>query len=121
MVEKLNMVEEFNKRIAKAHFEHYIDGSSGLIDTSINASPNANQIYHLYSTGKITHQKGAWAYLERSEFVVTGNITGAKNMAFKFPLLQDDISYAILTQEECNTFRREMETIVSSLSLSLKL
>jgi hypothetical protein len=109
------MVEEFNARIKKAHYDHYIDGSSGLIDSNINASPNTNQIYHLYSTGKITHQKGAWAYLERSEFDVKGNIFGAKNMAFKFPLNQEDISYAILTQEECNTFRKEMENMVSKM------
>ena len=115
MVEELNIVEEFNKRIAKAHYDHYIDGSSGLIDTSINASPNTNQIYHLYSTGKLSHQKGAWAYLERSEFAVKGDIVGAKKLPFKFPLNQDNISYAILTQEECNTFRKEMENIISKL------
>ena len=107
------MVEEFNKRISNAHYAHYIDGESGLIDRSINASPNGNQIYHLYSTGKITHQKGAWAYLQRSEFTIKGDIVGAKKVAFKLPLIQDDdISYAILTQEECETFRKEMENVI---------
>lgn len=111
------MVEEFNQQISKAHYAHYIDGESGLIDRSINASPNANQIYHLYSTGKFTHQKGAWAYLQRSEFTIKGDIVGARKMAFKLPLVQDDdISYAILTQEECNTFRKEMESLISKLA-----
>ena len=49
IVKELNIVEEFNKCIAKTHYGHYINGTSGLIDNSINASPNANQIYHLYS------------------------------------------------------------------------
>ena len=111
----MEIIEEFNKRIAKAHYAHYIDGESGLIDRSTNASPNANQIYHLYFTGKITHQKGAWAYLERSEFVIKGDIIGVKKVAFKLPLIQDDISYAILTQEECSAFRKEMEHIVSKI------
>ena len=40
-----------------------------------------------------------------------------KIIAFKFPLIQeDDITYAILTQEECNTFRQEMEIIISKLN-----
>lgn len=110
------MVKEFNKRISNAHYAHYIDGESGLIDRSINSSPNGNQIYHLYSTGKITHQKGAWAYLLRSEFTIKCDIVGAKNKGFNFPLIQNDISYAILTETECNTFRKEMEKIVVNSS-----
>ena len=31
-----------------------------------NESPNGNIIYHLYSDGTITRQKGGWAYLKRS-------------------------------------------------------
>ena len=31
-------------------------------------SPGANTIYHIYDDGEITHQKGGWAYQQRSEF-----------------------------------------------------
>lgn len=112
------MIEEFNQRVSNAHSAHYLNGLCMLVDTSINASPNANQIYHLYSTGKITHQKGAWAYLKRSEFTIDDTISNAKNLPFKFPLIQDNnITYAILTQKECIEFRKEMEDIISKYNL----
>ncbi len=37
-----------------------------LIDTT--QAPNENTIYHIYSDGEITQQKGSWAYGNRSEF-----------------------------------------------------
>ena len=76
------MVGEFNKRISNTHYAYYNDEESSLIDRSINASPNGNQIYHLYSTGKITQQKGACAYLQRSEFTIKGDIVGAMKNGF---------------------------------------
>ena len=103
--------EQLNELINDTHNWHYISSPTGLVNP--NDSPNGNQIYHLYSTGKITHQKGAWAYLQRSEFTIKGDIVGARKMDFKLPVIQDDdISYAILTQEECDIFRKEMEKVV---------
>ena len=109
------MVEELNDRVSTAHYAHYTDTPNGLIETGINSSPNENQIYHLYSTGRITQQKGSWAYLQRSEFTVKGDIVGAKKMLFKFPLLSDNdetSTYAILTKLECHLYRMEMEEII---------
>lgn len=39
------------------------------------AQPNANIIYHLQSDGKITSQKGGWAYGNRTEFVDSPAVT----------------------------------------------
>ena len=83
-----------------------------MIDKSKNASPNGNQIYHLYSNGEITYQKGAWAYLQRSEFNHTYAITGAKQLPFKFVKeAADGTTYVILTKEECLHFAEEMKKI----------
>lgn len=109
------MVEELNEIVSVAHYAHYTDCNTGLIDTSTGASPNENQIYHLYSTGKITHQKGAWAYRQRSEFTLKSGLLGAKKRGFKFPLHSDQdetITYAILTKIECYMYRMEMEKII---------
>ena len=110
------MAEELNDRVSVAHYAHYTDTPNGLVDTGMNSSPNENQIYHLYSTGRITHQKGAWAYLQRSEFTLKSEIVGAKKYGFKFPLLSDNdetSTYAILTKVECHLYRMEMEQIIN--------
>jgi hypothetical protein len=39
----------------------------GLIDVSL--APNDNTIYHIYNDGEVTHQKGSYAYRQRTEFV----------------------------------------------------
>ena len=109
------IIDEFNKRIIESHLAHYKNGQNELIDLSDNASPNENQIYHLYSNGEITHQKGAWAYLKRSEFNIEYEITGANKLSFKFVKeALDGTSYVILTEKECHIFREEMKKIVSS-------
>lgn len=70
------IIDEFNQRIIASH---YIDGKNNLIDTSTNASPNGHQIYYLYTNREITHQKGEWAYLQRSEFCCEYSISPVKN------------------------------------------
>lgn len=111
-ISELN-IEEFNQRVINAHHSHYIDGKNELIDTSANASPNGNQIYHLYSSGEITHQKGAWAYLQRSEFHCEYDIPCARKMPFKFVKeAADGTTYVVLTEEECKQFREEMKKYI---------
>jgi hypothetical protein len=105
-------IDNFNERVISAHNAHYEQSSSGLIDTSPEASPNGNLIYHFYSNGEITYQKGAWAYLKRSEFNKSYGILGAKYLPFKFVKEKGDgITYAILTKEECDSFAKEMKEI----------
>lgn len=108
------IIEEFNKCVIASHNAHYENNPYGLIDVSANASPNGNQIYHLYSSGEITHQKGAWAYLKRSEFQVKYAIYKAQSLPFKFVhTAEDNTTYVILTEEECNKFRNKMESIIN--------
>lgn len=40
-----------------------------LIDT--NMAPLENTVYHIYSDGEITEQKGSWAYGQRNERTLT--------------------------------------------------
>lgn len=102
-------IADFNQRVINTHHSHYINNPHGLIDTTKNASPNCNLIYHLYSNGEITCQKGAWAYLQRSEFTLENGISVAKKLPFQFVNnAQDGTTYAILTYEECKLFREEL-------------
>lgn len=104
----------FNQMVIKAHNSHYVNGENKLIDKSENASPNNNQIYHLYSSGEITHQKGAWAYPHRSEFHIENDIIGAREMPFKFVKeCADGTTYVILTEKECVYFREQMKKYVN--------
>jgi hypothetical protein len=70
-------------------------------------SPNGNRIYHIYSDGEITNQKGGFAYLRRSEFTTKGPIDGLKKMNV-FPIENGDYSYAIVTEEDAIKIREEM-------------
>lgn len=109
---EINIFDNFNEMVINAHNDHYVNGKNELIDTSKYSSPNANQIYHFYSNGEITHQKGAWAYPLRTEFNLLHEIPGAKNLPFKFAKkAYDGTTYVILTQEECYKFRQEMNLI----------
>lgn len=93
----MNM-EELNNLIIFRH-------NPNLIDRKL--SPNANTIYHLYSDGTITYQKGGDAYGQRSMFDLEHGFYSLKKK-FKFPLVGGEDTYAILTKEECLEFRKEM-------------
>jgi hypothetical protein len=81
-----------------------------LVD--VNISPNGNIIYHIYSDGTITSQKGGWAYLRRSEFTSyfkLSNIPYGENK-FKFPInANDGTTYAIVTEENALKIRKIMQ------------
>jgi len=67
-------------------------------------SPNGNWIYHIYSDGELTSQKGGWAYLSRSVFTDCYP-SFKKNYIDLFPIKDKDcykrpISYAIVTEED---------------------
>ena len=110
-------IDEFCKRVIDAHNAHYINNPNGLIDVSTTSSPNGNQIYHLYSSGEITYQKGAWAYKQRSEFNSECDLNGARKLPFKFlHTAADNTTYVILSQEECRQFRQEMKQLIDSIN-----
>jgi len=102
------------KRIINdTHNWHYISSPTGLVNP--NDSPNGNQIYHLYSTGEISFQKGGWAYLQRSECFIDGKIFNYQKLEFKFPNeATDGTTYAILTKEECSQFRSQMIELIDN-------
>jgi hypothetical protein len=107
--------EHLNELINNKHNWHYISSQTGLINP--NDSPNGNQIYHLYSTGEISFQKGGWAYLQRSECITDGKITNYQKLGLKLPKeALDGSTYAILTREECKQFREKMIELIKKFN-----
>ena len=96
-----------NLAILEAHKQHYEDSPTGLVNPK--ESPNGNIIYHLYSDGEISFQKGGWAYLQRSEFTKEYTIGGHRELHMKFPNeVEYGRTYVVLTEEECKYFRSKM-------------
>lgn len=107
-------IEQLNADIISAHDKHYEVSPTGLVNP--NESPNGNQIYHLYSTGEISFQKGGSAYMQRSEFMLLSDIRNYQKLALKFPKRSADGStYVILTEEECKKFRIQMGELIKKL------
>ncbi len=67
-------------------------------------SPNGNTIFHIYSDGEITQQKGGKAYGQRSEFSYQYSV-GKKIPKEMFPLYRNDYGYAIVTYEDALKIR----------------
>lgn len=72
-----------------------------------DASPNGNRIYHIYSDGEITNQKGGWAYLCRSEFSDKPPI-GRYPHNLTFPIKSGEHSYAVVTEKDAHLIRDMM-------------
>lgn len=70
-------------------------------------SPNGNIIYHIYSDGEVTYQKGGFAYLQRSEF--NENYMTCKNKYNNlFPIKLGEFTYAIVTQQDALKIQKMM-------------
>lgn len=96
-----------NLTILEAYKKHYEESETGLVNPK--ESPNGNIIYHLYSNGEITFQKGGTAYLRRSEFSTESTIGGHRELRLSFPNEASyGRTYVILTKEECIYFRNKM-------------
>ncbi len=81
----------------------------------ITEVPINNIIYHLYNNGRVTTQKGGWAYgcLGETTNYKFRIIIAAKTL-FRFPNIADDgTSYAILTEEECINFYKEIKDCIN--------
>ncbi len=120
MLDSVEAINNLVEIINNAHYKHYEKSPTGLIDLGMNSSPNGNLIYHLYNNGEITFQKGAWAYLQRGEFTLLPKLTNIENnnyfTHFKFVKTfadQVNLSYVILTEDECKHFREMMEKMIS--------
>ena len=101
------MSNAFNTLIVDAHYNHYKKCITGLINPT--ESPNKNIIYHLYSNGEISFQKGGLAYKERSEFTLKPKIEKCEILCLNLPIKYiNGLSYAILTEDECEYYRNIM-------------
>jgi hypothetical protein len=107
--------KQLNELINDVHNWHYISSPTGLVNPK--ESPNGNQIYHLYSTGEISFQKGGWAYLQRSECITDGKLSSYQKIDLRLPKeAADGSTYAILTREECIKFRAQMVELIKNLN-----
>lgn len=105
-------LDELFQEIIHCHNNHFNDGKCELI--KLNKAPNSNLIYHFYNDGEITSQKGGLAYKLRSEFTYKpALIDNFKNICFKLPIiLGENISYAILSEAECNNFYYKLKLLI---------
>jgi len=96
-------MNELNSKIVECH-------NPGLIDNK--KSPNENIIYHLYSDGTVTYQKGGDVYGQRSMFDLYPRFYYFDSSLLTFPLKANDgTTYAILTEEQCINFRNQMKNL----------
>ena len=110
------MLDDLNKKINTSHNNHYINNVCSLI--KVDEAPNDNIIYHFYNDGEITNQKGGFAYKLRSEFTYKPRLLSVNNSILKLPItIKNDISYAILTKEECDYYYNKLKNIVELLEL----
>jgi hypothetical protein len=78
------------------------------------AAPNGNIVYHIYSNGEITYQKGGDAYLNRSEYTDSCAYL-KKNYYELFPMkINKQLSYAIVTKENAKQIQSMLLKIDSN-------
>lgn len=96
--EKKHTQEEILEKIIRSHNPRLIIEDE---------SPNVNRIYHIYTDGEITNQKGGWAYRHRSEFTIKFPIHGYFPH-LEFPLNMGNRGYAIVTEQDAYLIRDMM-------------
>lgn len=99
-IEEMNALSEEIKATHKAHYQN--DPHYGLV----NPKNNSDHVYHLYEDGELTHQKGGFCYLSRSEFQEARPVFLRDAPKLDMPIQRITrvggkiFSYAILTEEE---------------------
>ena len=93
-----NQYIELQELINKSHNTQLVN---------VEKSPNENTIYHIYSDGEITYQKGSWAYLNRSEFSEKSSLSNNFTQ-LEFPKKTYNYGYAIVTLEDAIVIRDMM-------------
>jgi hypothetical protein len=103
----LTIVQKINFLITKYHNPSLVNRKE---------SPNGNRIYHIYDDGKITNQKGSYAYLQRNEFVnfySIPNININLKLLLNFPIQNHDNEYyAIVDEKHAIEIRKLMVTYI---------
>lgn len=85
-----------------------------LVDVSM--APNSNKIFHIYSDGEITEQKGSYAYGMRSERTLDFPVINSNYLHTLFPILKTDmfgvkVGYAIVTYNDAIQIRKLIATL----------
>jgi len=97
----MNSINTINEKISACH-------NTKLIDVSM--APNENTIYHIYTDGEITQQKGSYAYMQRSEITIETAVQ--YKYVFNFPNKNRfNVGYAIVTKEDAIAIRDMMKKI----------
>lgn len=93
----------------------------------IDEAPNGNVIYHIYSDGEITSEKGGGVYGQRSRFTQTHPISQTNHIRlsnydiFKFPLTDDyNNKYAITTRDDAFAIRLLMIDYITKVTSEMK-
>lgn len=112
----MELEEQIYELVKQSHNPNLIEQCDFPLEPNYNknTSPCSNSIYHLYNDGEITSQKGAWAYLDRSEFIIEYGI-GYKFDINRFPKQCGKTGYAIVTSADANKIRRMMLEYKKSL------
>lgn len=95
------------------NIQHIINKSHNPSLVIPDESPNANTIYHIYSDGEITNQKGGFAYLERREFTNQIPIPNGNSLKLIFPYKGYTHTYAIVTLEDALNIRNMMQEFLN--------
>ena len=93
----------------------------------IDEAPNGNVIYHIYSDGEITSEKGGGVYGQRSRFTQTHPISQTNHIRlsnydiFKFPLTDGyNNKYAITTRDDAFAIRLLMIDYITKVTSEMK-
>lgn len=105
--------EQLIEIINKAH-------NPNLVDNTAKMAPNENLIYHLYTDGEITEQKGSWAYLQRSERTIKYPYQYQSHVYIDkraFPLYRDTgFGYIICTESDAYRIRKLLKEYYNSIN-----
>lgn len=100
----MSVENQMNTKITFEQLKDFIHSCNNpkLIDT--NMAPLENTIYHIYSDGEITEQKGSWAYGHRNERTWTYPVFENIYVKDLFPYERNNnfgtFGYAIVTFED---------------------
>lgn len=83
--------------------------NSDLVDTRY--SPNENKIVHIYNDGTITEQKGSFAYMQRTEFILEYGLSRPINPKY-FPINDGSYGYAVVTLKDAKELRSMIEYFI---------
>lgn len=89
---RVELIDEINMKIKQYHNPNLIEPEE---------SPNKNIIYKLYDNFCCTHEKGGWAYGDRSQFTHLYPLIVSNEPEIVFPLKEGNRYFAIMTSEQC--------------------